>query len=106
MPTNGWDRFGPIIGLGVWGTPANFNGFRMLASLLHQRRLTEVKQTLHDVWPSPGLVHYIYIFAGSCPLAECYQVQNSLCVEVLGSAVLASLLHSTQVVGVNQTLRR
>ena len=42
------------IGSGVWGTPANFNGFRVLASLLQQRRLTKVNQTLHDVWPSPG----------------------------------------------------
>jgi len=31
-------NFGPLaaeIVLGVWGTPANFNGFRVLASLLH-----------------------------------------------------------------------
>jgi len=40
--------------------PANVNGFRVLASLLHRRRSTEVKQTLHDVWPFPGLVHYIF----------------------------------------------
>jgi len=45
---------------GVWGTPANFNGFRVLASLLHRRRSTEVNQTLHDVWPSLGLVHYTF----------------------------------------------
>jgi len=36
----------------VWGTPANFNEFRVLASLLHRRRSTEVNQTLHHVWPS------------------------------------------------------
>ena len=31
-------NFGPLaaeIGLRVWGTPANFNGFRVLAALLH-----------------------------------------------------------------------
>jgi len=28
-PTSGWDL------LLVWGTPANFNGFRVLAALLH-----------------------------------------------------------------------
>jgi len=53
-------NFGPLtaeIGSGVWSTPANFNGFRFLASLLHQCLSTEVNQTLHDVWPSPGLVH-------------------------------------------------
>ena len=51
--------FGPLtaeIGWRVWGTPANFNGFRVLASLLHRCRSTEVNQTLHDVWPSPGTI--------------------------------------------------
>jgi len=28
------------IGWRVWGTPANFNGFHILASLLHRRRST------------------------------------------------------------------
>jgi len=50
--------------LPVSGTPANFNGFRVLASLLQRRRSTEVNQTLHDLWSSPGLVHYVYIFLG------------------------------------------
>ena len=40
----------------VWGTPPNFNGFRVLPSLLQRRRSPEAKQTLHDVWPSPGLL--------------------------------------------------
>jgi len=56
---------GPLtseIGSGVWGTPANFNRFCILASLLHQRRSTDANQTLHDVWPSPGLLHYVYIW--------------------------------------------
>ena len=53
---------------GVWGTPANFNGFRVLASLMERRRSPEANQTLHDVWPSPGLLQYIYTFGGSCPL--------------------------------------
>ena len=44
----------------VWGTPGNFNGFRVLATLLQRRRSTEVNQTLHYVWPSPVLVHYIH----------------------------------------------
>jgi len=45
-----------VIGSGVWGTPANINEFRVLPSLLQQRRSPEA---MHDVWPSPGLVHYI-----------------------------------------------
>jgi len=43
----------------VWGTPANFNGFRVLASLLQPSRSTEANQTLHNVWPLPALVDYI-----------------------------------------------
>jgi len=54
----------------VWSTPANFNGFPVLPSLLQWRRSPEANQTLHYVWPSPGLVHYICyirIFGCSCP---------------------------------------
>jgi len=54
------------IGSGVWGTPENFNGFRVLPSLLQRCRSPKANQTLHDVWPSPALVHYIH-FRGSCP---------------------------------------
>jgi len=89
----------------VWGTLANFNRFRILVSLLQRRRSTEANQTLHDVWPSPGLVHYVYIFRGSCPITEFCQVQLSLCVQVLRSPILAALLHGTLVVGISQTLR-
>jgi len=59
-------NFGPLtadIGLPVWGTSANFNGFRVLASLLHRRRSTNVNQTLHNVRPSPALIH-VYTFSG------------------------------------------
>ena len=34
------------IGLPVWGTPANFNGFRVLAALLHGSQVVGVDQTL------------------------------------------------------------
>ena len=61
------------IGWRVWGTPANFNGFRILASLLQRRQSPEANQTLHDVCPSPGLVDKIYTFGGSCPLTEFYR---------------------------------
>jgi len=50
------------IGGTVYGTPSNFNGFLVLASLLQRRRSTEDNQTLHNVWPLPGLIDYIYIF--------------------------------------------
>ena len=94
------------VGSGVWGTPANFNDFRVLPSLLQRLRSTEANQTLRYISPSPGLLHYIYnIFRGSCPLTEFCQVQNSLCVQVLRSSILASSLHGTRTVGVSQTLR-
>ena len=103
-------NFSPLtaeIGWWVLGTRANFNGFRILASLQHQCRSMEINQTLHDdVWPSPGLLHYIYIFGGSCPITEFCQVQNLLCIEVLHSPILAVLLHSTRAVVVSQSLRR
>ena len=54
------------IRLPVWGTPANFNGFRILPLLLQRRHSLEASQILHDVWMFPGLVHY-----------EFCQVQNS-----------------------------
>jgi len=58
------------IGLVVWGTPANFNGFRVLPALLQRRRSPEANQTLQDVWPSHGLLHYNTFSGGSCPLTE------------------------------------
>ena len=57
-PTIGWDLFRSL------GTPANVNGFRVLVSLLQQRRSPEANQPLHDVWPCPGLLH-VYTFSGT-----------------------------------------
>jgi len=40
-------NFGPLaaeIGLPVWDTPANFNGFRVLAALLHGSQVVSVSQ--------------------------------------------------------------
>jgi len=42
-------NFGPLateIGLGVWGTPINFNRFHVLAALLHGTLVVGVSQTL------------------------------------------------------------
>jgi len=42
-------NFGPLAaetGSGVWGTPANFNGFRVLAALLHATLVVGVSETL------------------------------------------------------------
>jgi len=63
-------NFGPLtaqIRLPVWGTAANFNGCRVLASLLLRRRSLEANQILHDVWSSPALLHYYIHFRGPLP---------------------------------------
>jgi len=42
-------NFGPLaaeIDPVVWGTPANFNGFNVLAALLHGTPVLDVSQTL------------------------------------------------------------
>jgi len=42
-------NFGPLAaetGAVLWGTPANFNGFRVLARLLHGTVVVGVSQTL------------------------------------------------------------
>jgi len=42
-------NFDPLtaeIGSGVWGTSANFNGFRVLAALLHRTLVVGVSQIL------------------------------------------------------------
>jgi len=42
-------NFGPLaaeIVFLVWGTPANFNGFRVLAALLHGSLIVSVSETL------------------------------------------------------------
>jgi len=64
--------FGPLtaeIGSGVWGTPANSNGFRVLPSLLQRRRSAEANQTF-TMFGRLLRWYTIYIFGGSCPLTE------------------------------------
>jgi len=60
-------NFGPLtaeICWRVWGTPANFNRFCVLGFVTAPTSLNGGQQTLHDVWPSPGMVHYILHFSG------------------------------------------
>ena len=101
-------NFGPLaadIGPVVWGTPANFNCFRILASILQRRRSTEANQTLHDVRPLPGRVEHIHIFGSCCPIMEFCQVQNSVVFSKSCALLLTALLHGTRAVGASQTLR-
>jgi len=95
------------IGSLLWGTPANFNGFCILASLLQRRRSTEANQTLRDVWPSPGLVHYIH-FRGLLPRNGIFPSAKFTLRPSLGLSYIASVAaqHGTLVVVDSQTLRR
>jgi len=85
-------NFGPLtaeIRSAVWGTPANFNDFRVLALLLQRRRTLEANKTLHDLWPSPVLVHYIHFWGllppnGILPAAK-FTFRLSLVFSYIGS---------------------
>jgi len=52
------------IGCRVWGTPATFSGFHVLASLLQRRHSPEANQTLHDVCHLLGW-YTVYTFSGA-----------------------------------------
>ena len=99
-------NFGPLtaeIGWRVWGTPANFNGFWL-------QYCTDVtQQTSTKLCMMFGYLvgwYSIYTFWGLLPLSEFCQVQNSLCVQVLHSPIMAALLHGTPALGISQTLWR
>jgi len=99
----GWDRFTSL------GHSSKFQRVSHLAFVTTATSLTGGQPNFARCLshcPSPGLVHYIYIFWGSCPLTEFCPVQNSLYVEVLRSLILAALLHGIPAAGVSQTLRR
>ena len=102
-----YGNFGPLtteFGWRVWGTPANFNGFRVwlyYCSDVTQRRPTKLYTMFGRLL---GWYTMYTFFGGFSPLAEFCQVQTSLCVKVLRSPILAALLHSTRPVGISQTL--
>jgi len=56
-------NFGPLTArdrLASLGHPSKFRRVSCVGfvTAVHRRRSTVVNHTLHDVWPSPGLVHY------------------------------------------------
>jgi len=90
---------------GVWSTPANFNAFCVLPSLLQTTSLTGGQRNfaLCLAVSYAGTLHIH--FGGSCPLTEFCHVQNLFCVQVLRFPILAALLHGTSAAGINQTVR-
>jgi len=68
-------NFGPLaaeIGLPVWGTPANFNGFRVLAALVHGSQVVSVSQTLWHWTEGATYVRQATITLGIDPLSSFY----------------------------------
>ena len=63
-------NFGPlaaeIVSL-VWGTPANFNGFRVLAALLHGILVVGVSQTLRRSTEGATYIRQGDHHVGHCP---------------------------------------
>jgi len=110
-------NFGPLTAEICWrfsGAPASFNTFCVLIGFVTAVMSLSAGQLnfarLHDVcdctmFGFSWLVHYVYIFGGCCLVTGFCQVQNSLCVQVLRSPILAASLQGTQAADVSQTLR-
>jgi len=86
------------IGSGVWETPTNFNGVRVLTSVNGDQ--PNIARYLAVSWAATLYIHS----EGLLPLTEFCRVQNSLCVQALRYLILAALLHGTRAVDVSQTL--
>jgi len=99
-PTNSWDRFGSL------GHTSQFQPVSRLCFVTAPTSLDAGQPNfawcLIISWTATLYIH----FGGSCPLTEFCQVQNSLCVQLLRSPILAVSLYGTQAVGVSKTLRR
>ena len=102
-----WNRAGHYISAAIRWRPqqiaAGFASWLRYCSNVAQRRSTKLC-TLFDHLLD-RLVHYIYIFRGSCPVTEFCHVQNSLCVQVLHSPISTALLHGTPAACVSRTLQ-
>ena len=85
-------NFSPVmakIGSLVWGIPANFNRFSVLASLLHRRGSTEVSQTARCSavsWADTLYIHFRELLShnGILPGAK-FTLRPSLAFSYIGS---------------------
>ena len=95
-------NFGPLaaeIGSGVLGTPANFDGFRVLASLVATSFTGGQSNFARCLAALLGCYIIYTLSAALAPLTEFRHVQNSLCAQVLCSPILAALLHGSRATG-------
>jgi len=99
LTTSGWDRFGSL------RHSTKFQRVSRLAFFTAATLFTGGQPRCLAVSWAGTL--YLYAFLGAlAPMTEFCPVQNSLCIQVLHSHILAALLHSTPAAGVSQTLRR
>jgi len=98
-PTNGWDR---LAGL---GHPSKFQWVSRLGYVTAATSFTGDQPNFARCLAVSCAGTLCIHFRGSCPLTEFCQLQNSFCVQVLRSHILAALLHGTRPVGVSQTLQ-
>jgi len=92
-------NFGPLTAekcWRVWGTAANFNGFRVLPSLYWSDVAHRRPTKLCTMFGCLLGCYAIYTFSRALPLTEFCTVQNSLYFQVLRYRILAALLHGTQ----------
>ena len=76
------------------GHPCKFQSVSRLAFVTAATSLTGGQPNFARVWPSPGLVHYIYTFGISCLLTEFCHVQNSLSVHLRTIAQVSRAISS------------
>ena len=96
QPTNGWDRFESL------GHHSKFQrhlGFITATTSLNGGK-PNFARCLAISWAGTLYIHFWELL----PRNGICQVQNSLCVQVLHSPILAVLLRGTRVVGISQTL--
>jgi len=73
-------NFGPLaaeIGSGLWDTPANFNGFRVLGALLHGTPAVGVSRTLRH--RTEGATHILPYFHIWCYLSANLECRSEMC---------------------------
>jgi len=103
-PPHNMVNFGSLaaeIGLPAWAPEqVSHVGFITAATSLNGGE-PDFAQRLAVSWADTLCIH----FWGLLPLAEFCKVQNSLCVQVLRSPILAALLNGTPAAGIGQTLR-
>jgi len=95
----------PEISWWVSCTPANFNGFHVLASYctdVDQQRSATLCMMFGHLWSGTLYVLFWEILPSNGILPGANVMW--LCVQVLHSPILAALLHGTQALGVSQTV--